>query len=151
MTEDNLLNPPERDAINPTHYKSHPSGIECSDIFQHLSPCLATALKYAWRCGKKDDPIQELDKALWYLNKELLIECPAQVICADKIVTLLKKVIEHEPDKNRRNAMTYIVLANSGIDYDTYGFPSMAGATRYQLLNGAIGAIESMKAKYAKT
>ncbi len=61
------------DAINPNHYKSHPSGIECIEISKHLSGCLAQAFQYVWRCGQKDEPVQELKKALWFIDAELKI------------------------------------------------------------------------------
>jgi len=58
-------------AVNPQHYKSHPSGIECIEIRRHLKSNRADAIKYLWRCGKKDEANQELKKAIWYLNDEL--------------------------------------------------------------------------------
>lgn len=35
--------------------------------------CLATALKYISRCGRKDNDIQDLKKAVWYIQKEIEI------------------------------------------------------------------------------
>ena len=32
---------------------------------------LGNATKYILRCGKKDDAIQELKKAIWYLEREI--------------------------------------------------------------------------------
>lgn len=58
---------------NPRHYRSHPSGIECIEISEHMSFCLGNALKYIWRAGKKtESPIQDLQKAAWYLEREIL-------------------------------------------------------------------------------
>lgn len=54
------------DPINPKHY----NGRECADIGERLSANGYQVLKYCWRLGKKDDPCQELDKALWYLKSE---------------------------------------------------------------------------------
>lgn len=36
-----------------------------------LSFCLGNALKYISRAGRKDDTIQDLKKAIWYLEKEI--------------------------------------------------------------------------------
>ena len=60
------------DAINPSHYKDHPSGIECIEITEHLDFCLGNAWKYLWRAGTKEGvPVeQDLEKALWYLKRE---------------------------------------------------------------------------------
>jgi len=57
--------------INPSHYKSHPSGIECIAVTRHMNFNLGNAMKYIWRCGQKDDPVQELKKAIWYLENEI--------------------------------------------------------------------------------
>lgn len=35
--------------------------------------CLATALKYISRCGRKGDAIEDLKKAVWYLQREISI------------------------------------------------------------------------------
>ena len=65
--------PPEPvDAVNhPSHYKSHPSGIECIQITEHMGFCLGNAVKYIWRADLKDDAIQDLQKAAWYINREI--------------------------------------------------------------------------------
>jgi hypothetical protein len=54
------------DPINPKHY----AGRECADIGERLSANGYQILKYCWRLGKKDDPCQELGKALWYADSE---------------------------------------------------------------------------------
>jgi hypothetical protein len=60
------------DKINPTHYKSHPSGIDCIQITEHMNFCLGNAIKYIWRAGLKDDAIQDLEKAKWYIEREII-------------------------------------------------------------------------------
>ena len=57
-------------AVNPKHYTSNQSGIECIEITRHLSFNRGNAIKYLWRLGQKDDGNQELKKAIWYLNDE---------------------------------------------------------------------------------
>ncbi len=60
------------DAINPSHYKQHPSGVECIAIVEHFNFCLGNAIKYIWRAGiKSADPIEDLKKARWYLDREI--------------------------------------------------------------------------------
>ena len=58
------------DNINPTHYKSHPSGVECIEVTEHLGFCLGNALKYLWRHSMKNGT-EDLEKAVWYLEREL--------------------------------------------------------------------------------
>lgn len=62
---------PEADAINPSHYRSHPSGIECIEITRHLNFNVGNAIKYLWRHMDKGDPIENLKKAQWYIDDEI--------------------------------------------------------------------------------
>ena len=60
------------DAVNPSHYKSHPSGVECIQVTEHMSFNLGNLVKYVWRAGlKTDDPLDDLNKAKWYLDREI--------------------------------------------------------------------------------
>jgi hypothetical protein len=59
------------DAINPTHYRSSTSGMECIDFTEHMNFCRGNAVKYLWRCGLKGDPIEDLKKARWYIDREI--------------------------------------------------------------------------------
>ncbi len=62
------------DAVNhPSHYTSHPSGVECIEITRHMGFNVGNALKYLWRAGQKDPDkeIEDLQKAVWYLNDEI--------------------------------------------------------------------------------
>lgn len=64
MTEPDMIN-------NPHHYKSHPSGIECIQIVEHLPFNLGNAVKYMFRCDHKHpEPVLDLKKALWYINRD---------------------------------------------------------------------------------
>jgi hypothetical protein len=60
------------DPVNhPKHYTDHPSGIECIQITEHMGFNLGNALKYIWRCDLKKDAIEDLNKAIWYIQREL--------------------------------------------------------------------------------
>lgn len=61
------------DVVNhPEHYTSHPSGVEAITITEHYTFNLGNAIKYIWRAGlKTGDPTQDLEKARWYLNREI--------------------------------------------------------------------------------
>ena len=63
-----------KDHINPDHYKT--GRIETIDYMKSKSTpeefrghLRLTALKYLSRYGKKDDELQELKKAKWYLDR----------------------------------------------------------------------------------
>jgi len=60
------------DMVNhPSHYNSHPSGIECIQIIEHMGFCLGNAVKYIWRADEKGRDIEDLQKARWYLDREI--------------------------------------------------------------------------------
>lgn len=63
----------KHDAVNhPAHYTSHPSGVECIQITEHMGFCLGNAVKYIWRADlKHDDAVEDLEKARWYVDREL--------------------------------------------------------------------------------
>lgn len=43
--------------IHPTHYNTHPSGIECWDVIGRLPCHTSNAIKYLWRAGMKHDAL----------------------------------------------------------------------------------------------
>jgi len=60
------------DPVNhPRHYTEHPSGIECIQITEHMGFNLGNALKYIWRCDLKKDAVEDLNKAVWYIQREI--------------------------------------------------------------------------------
>lgn len=56
---------------HPRHYTAHPSGIECIEITEHMNFCLGNAVKYIWRADLKGTDIEDLNKAIWYLKREI--------------------------------------------------------------------------------
>ena len=56
---------------HPKHYTSHPSGIECIAVTRHMGFNLGNAVKYIWRADLKNDAIEDLKKAVWYLMDEI--------------------------------------------------------------------------------
>lgn len=63
---------PKHDSVNhPQHYTSHPSGVECIQITEHMSFNLGNAVKYLWRADLKGSAIEDLEKAAWYVAREV--------------------------------------------------------------------------------
>ena len=61
-----------QDNVNhPKHYTSHPSGVECIEITEHMNFCLGNATKYVWRASLKGNQIEDLKKARWYIDREI--------------------------------------------------------------------------------
>jgi hypothetical protein len=67
------------DPVNrPTHYTSSDAccpecgkRIECIDVAQHMNFCIGNAVKYLWRVDLKGNAIEDLQKAVWYINQEI--------------------------------------------------------------------------------
>ena len=60
------------DPVNhPKHYTTHPSGVECIEITEHMNFCVGNAIKYLWRSGLKGEQIEDLRKARWYIDREI--------------------------------------------------------------------------------
>ena len=65
----------------PHHYRSHPSGVECITITEHMTFNVGNAVKYLWRHGLKKPEggdlthdrkqIQDLKKSVWYIEREI--------------------------------------------------------------------------------
>ena len=64
---------------HPKHYTSDGCGVEAIEITSLLPACISNAVKYVWRCGKKDEDLQELKKALWYINYSIDNDLPSFV------------------------------------------------------------------------
>ncbi|QOL33131.1 DUF3310 domain-containing protein [Bifidobacterium eulemuris] len=57
------------DPVNhPEHYELGP--FECIELSGLYDFCLGNAVKYVWRHRHKGQPMQDLNKALWYLRRE---------------------------------------------------------------------------------
>ena len=58
---------------HPSHYRAHPSGIECIEVTRHMNFNLGNAIKYIWRSGLKSEytNVEDLQKAIWYLRDEI--------------------------------------------------------------------------------
>ena len=57
---------------HPSHYQSK-SGLEAIDVIEafNLDFHLGNAVKYILRAGKKDNELQDLEKAMWYLARHI--------------------------------------------------------------------------------
>lgn len=59
------------DVINhPAHYTSHPSGVECIRIVEHMPYNIGVAISYLWREGHKNG-IEDLKKSIWHIRREI--------------------------------------------------------------------------------
>lgn len=62
----------DTDPVNhPPHYNSHPSGVEAIEITEWFNFNIGNAVKYCWRAGLKGDAVEDLEKAAWYIRREI--------------------------------------------------------------------------------
>ena len=62
-----------KEMINhPDHYLKE-TGFEVIDVIEawDLDFCLGNAVKYIWRAGLKKNALEDLSKAVWYVNREI--------------------------------------------------------------------------------
>ena len=61
-----------KDPVNsPDHYTSHPAGVECILITERMGFCVGNAIKYLWRADLKGNALEDLQKARWYVDREI--------------------------------------------------------------------------------
>lgn len=59
---------------HPSHYvEGWSNGAEVIDLTEHLSFCAGNVVKYVCRAGRKDPDkyVEDLEKARWYLGREI--------------------------------------------------------------------------------
>lgn len=77
------------DVVNaPKHYVT--GKIECIDYIldKNLSYCLGNAVKYITRCEHKGKKVEDLEKAIWYINEEIRL---TKALLKEKELSLTEK------------------------------------------------------------
>lgn len=73
---------------HPEHYNAHPSGVECIDVAECFGFSIGNAIKYLWRAGLKGDAVEDLEKARWYIDREIArLKKPTQLNQAELLIT----------------------------------------------------------------
>lgn len=109
----------EHDPVNkPKHYTTHPSGVECIELSEKLSFNLGNAFKYVFRRDDKENTLQDVSKAEWYLKREigrledLIVNTPASVqllIHPNLTIADYQKATRVIETETNRNAAEYYV------------------------------------------
>jgi len=85
------------DMVNhPPHYTGHPSGVECIEVAEHLPFCLGNAFKYLFRRDAKGNPLENIEKAIWYVNRHNETY-PDKPELPEEAREALGMVVVHEP------------------------------------------------------
>ena len=70
------------DPVNrPQHYTHLPNGIEAIDVCEHLGFRLGNVVKYVIRSEHKGTRLQDLQKAKWYLEREIAVALAEKERC----------------------------------------------------------------------
>lgn len=70
--KDSKVNHPKHYNLNPGKCLKCSRPFECIDVIEHMPFNIGNAWKYTWRMGlKSDNAIEELEKAVWYLKREI--------------------------------------------------------------------------------
>jgi hypothetical protein len=78
----------DTDAINPSHYKNVAAGKQYMELMVDMlegksgveAHLFGQVYKYLMRCGNKDQEVQELNKALWYLQALIKFKTEGKVL-----------------------------------------------------------------------
>lgn len=102
------------DTVNhPSHYTDcfPPIQIECIDFTKDMSFLRGNAFKYVWRAGNKNNAVEDLKKALWYLTYEMFPDLNEPVENIDFWNTVYNKWIDcclREFDERKIEILRYI-------------------------------------------
>lgn len=107
----------EFDNVNhPSHYVSHPSGIETINITREFEFALGNAWKYLMRFRYKGKPKEDLEKAVWYMNdymchRDLYAEFSVKLgnEKTENLINNARKVIAAEKIPEVKHAMRAIL------------------------------------------
>lgn len=107
----------EFDNVNhPSHYVSHPSGVETINITREFEFALGNAWKYLMRFRYKCKPKEDLEKAVWYMNdymnhRDLYAEFTVKLgnEKTENLINNARKVIAAEKIPEVKHAMRAIL------------------------------------------
>lgn len=69
---------------HPSHYRADHDPFECILLIEQYSFNWGSCMKYVWRHSRKGNPLEDLEKALWYANRAVHnneILTPAHLDC----------------------------------------------------------------------
>lgn len=102
------------DNVNhPPHYTSHPSGVEAIEITRWLRGPYSNACKYVMRGweGLKGDPIEDLQKAIFYLNDAEKFPDDGRTLPTDADMRW-REYWKAEPCDEKRECLSAILIAS---------------------------------------
>lgn len=67
---EDCVGPTSDPVASPDHYTWLP--VEAIEITERFNFCMGNALKYVMRADHKGKPVEDIRKAIWYLERELV-------------------------------------------------------------------------------
>lgn len=116
----------KEDLVNaPTHYTKYNVVLESIDVTDLFSFNLGCAIKYAVRFRDKDDPVMDLEKAIWYTKRIMMND--------HKFKKAMKQIKKHkcvlrifrDKSKDAMTIQTFDVLLESLKDKTFQGYLDM--------------------------
>ena len=119
---------------HPSHYTTHPSGIEAIEVCGRMGFCTGNAFKYVFRFKNKWSPLEDLKKAIWYIDREAFQRgvstkdkptVSSRVLAAhwrvERVKTgeLIDRIVGSRPG-NAEKALFYIWLADNNSENGTF-------------------------------
>lgn len=103
--------PKEFDVVErPKHYNSHPSGLEAIELCEYMPFNIGNAIKYVWRAGLKNDEVEDLKKALWYVERE-----NKRVVLSNKLPPEERPRLPRGTELLLRVLMAKVAAADTGV------------------------------------
>lgn len=97
---------------HPAHYNLHPSGIEAIQVIEHLTGNLFNTVKYIWRADHKGKTVEDIQKALWYIKRELVRHVTELPTVPQYVYEYTDRYVAAEPDKLRASIVFMSVDAH---------------------------------------
>ena len=127
----------DADVINgPSHYTSHPSGVECIDVTKRLPFALANVIKYVWRYNLKNGT-EDLEKAQKYLSWVESVDLFTVFAVRHYYPSdnTLRMIIKSDPENNTlRHLLTVLISVRKHDITDARNHISMAKMSLKQIL-----------------
>lgn len=97
---------------HPQHYNAHPSGVEAIDVIEHLTGNIFNTVKYVWRADHKGKTVEDIEKALWYIKRELFRNVTEIPTVPQHVFEKTNKYVAAETDKLRASIVFMSVDAH---------------------------------------
>lgn len=111
--------------IHPAHYNIDGVPMECKEVVQYMNFYLGSAVKYVWRAGLKSNEVEDLEKAVNYINFEINLIYRLSVISQHKIPRHVKDHLNAMCDRwmstcytgfSHHRAQALRILLNPGVN-----------------------------------